>query len=65
VKQAIRLACVGSAGGLVAAVALTKLMTRLLYAVKPNGPPTFFYVVVIVFGVALLASYIPAPRATQ
>ena len=65
VKQAMMLALVGSACGLLAAVVLTRMMSRLLYGVRSTDPLTFVGVALIVSGVALLASYIPARRVTQ
>ncbi len=51
--------------GLVAAFALTRLMTSVLYEVEPVDPLTFGSVAAFLVGVALLASYIPARRATR
>ena len=53
--------CAGAAGGL----ALTRLLSSLLYNVKPNDWPTYLFVALLLGGVALLASYIPAWRATK
>ena len=40
-------------------------MSSLLYGVQPSDPPTFLAVFVVLVGVALLSSYIPARRATK
>jgi putative ABC transport system permease protein len=40
-------------------------MSTLLYGVQPSDPPTFLIVFVVLFSSALLASYIPARRATK
>ncbi len=53
--------CAGAAGGL----ALTRLLSSLLYDVKPSDWPTYLFVALLLTGVALLASYIPARRATK
>ena len=51
--------------GLLCAAGLTRLMTSLLFEVRPGDPLTFAAVAVAILVVALLASYIPARRATR
>ncbi|HUJ31623.1 MAG TPA: FtsX-like permease family protein, partial [Candidatus Acidoferrum sp.] len=65
VQHGIRLALTGAAFGMVGALILARLMSSLLYGVKPSDPPTFLAVFAVLVGVALVASYIPARRATK
>jgi putative ABC transport system permease protein len=64
-KQAMILAIAGTACGVVASLALSRFMANMLYGVRPSDPLTYASVVLVVTGVALLASYIPARRATR
>ena len=63
--QGARLAGLGIAIGLLAALAVTRLMTSFLYGVRPTDPLTFAAVSLLLAGVALLACYVPARRATR
>ncbi len=63
-RQGMRLAAIGIAGGLVAALALTRLMSGLLYGVRPADPATLAAVALLLGGIALAACYVPARRAT-
>jgi len=65
VKQGAVLTAIGLVAGLVAAFGLTRLIAGLLYGVRPIDPLTFVVVSLILTAVALLASYIPARRATK
>jgi putative ABC transport system permease protein len=65
VSEAMKPALLGAALGLCAAFGLTRLLTRLLYNVKPTDPLVFAAVLLLLIGVALLASYLPARRATR
>lgn len=61
-RQGLTLALAGTAAGCVGALIVSRLMTRLLYGVKPTDPLTFFGVTLLLL-VAIAACYIPARRA--
>ncbi len=61
----LRLAGIGLAVGLAAALAATRLLSSLLYGVRPTDAVTFAAVSFILLVVALIASYLPARRATR
>jgi predicted permease len=65
VGQGLRLALAGIAIGLVGALALTRFLASILFGVKPTDPLTFVSVCLILTVVAVLASYLPARRATK
>jgi len=64
VRDGLRLAAMGVGCGLAAAYALTRTMSALLFEVSPLDPFTFSAVPVALVAAALLASYVPAHRAT-
>jgi putative ABC transport system permease protein len=65
VREGAKLAFLGIAIGVAAAVGLTRLMASLLFDVKPTDPATFAGVAILLALVALAACYIPARRATR
>jgi len=64
-NQGFRLALIGVGLGLAASFALPRLMTGLLFGVKPSDPQTFILVTAALLNVALAACWIPAHRATR
>ena len=65
VGQGMRLASVGLALGLVAALATTRLLDTLLFGISPTDPATFVVIGVLLVSVAFMASWIPARRAVR
>ena len=65
VWRGISLALVGVAIGLAAALALTRVLKNLLFEVSATDPATFALIALLLVAVALIASYIPARRATK
>jgi putative ABC transport system permease protein len=63
--QGLILTLVGTACGLLAALALTRFLSSLLFNVSANDPLTYIAVSLPLIAVALLACYIPARRATR
>jgi len=64
-RQALMLTLAGVAIGIGAAIGLTRLIANRLYGVKPVDPLTFTIVSLVLIAVGLLASYVPARRATK
>jgi putative ABC transport system permease protein len=65
VGQGMSLAAAGVLLGLAGAFGLTRLLSSLLYGVEPTDPATYAVVAALLVLIALLASYIPARRATK
>jgi predicted permease len=65
VRNGLWLTVIGLVGGVAAALALTRLMTSLLFGVSPFDPLTYALVCGALIATACLASYIPARRATR
>ncbi len=65
VRQGMSLTLVGVVLGLAAALALTRVMKELLFGVSTTDPATFALITLLLVVVALIASCIPARRATK
>jgi ABC-type antimicrobial peptide transport system permease subunit len=64
-RQGLALAGLGLALGLAAAAAGTRLLTTMLFRVRPNDPVVYLAVALLLGIVALAACYIPARRASR
>jgi ABC-type antimicrobial peptide transport system permease subunit len=65
IRQGMKMTLVGAAVGLAAALALTRVMSGLLYGVSATDPSVYAAVSLLVAAVAFLACYVPARRATR
>ncbi len=65
VRQGFKVTLIGVALGLSGAFALTRVLASLLYGIRPTDPFTFAVVTLLLTVVGVLASYIPARRATN
>jgi ABC-type antimicrobial peptide transport system permease subunit len=64
-RQGLTLAAIGAGIGLVASFAAMRLLSTMLYGVKPTDPLAFVGSAVLVILVALAASWLPARRAAS
>jgi putative ABC transport system permease protein len=64
-RQGLQLSVIGIGLGLVAAFALTRVMTSMLVGVSPTDPATFVAIVAFFLAIATLACWIPARRASR
>ncbi len=65
VREGLVLALIGVGIGVVGALGLTRFLSSLLYGIRAADPSVFLAVSLALVGVAMLASYIPARRATK
>jgi len=64
-RDGIRMAAAGVGVGLLAALGLTRLLTKMVYGVSTTDPATFAVIAGLLIMVALLACLLPARRATK
>ena len=65
VGQAVKLVGIGIFTGVLVALGATRVMTTLLYGITATDPLTFVSICFIIGAIALIASYVPANRATK
>jgi putative ABC transport system permease protein len=65
VGQAFQSALIGTGVGLVMALAMTSIMSGMLFGIGPRNATTFVLVAVFISGIAIVASYIPARRGSR
>ncbi len=65
VRQGLLLSATGVAIGLVASLGINRVLANLLFGVKATDPITYVAVAAVLLSVALVASYLPARRATR
>jgi putative ABC transport system permease protein len=65
VRDGFRLTLIGLAIGLLVSLGFTAILTKVLYGLTPAATPVFVAVIVLLAGVAVLACYLPARRATK
>jgi predicted permease len=64
-QKGVALASVGIVAGVIVSASTASMMASLLYGVRPHDPVVFLAVPLLLFAVAVLASYLPARRATK
>jgi predicted permease len=64
-RKGVALAGLGIVAGLVCSAFTASMMASLLYGVRPHDPAVFLIVPLLLFAIAILASYLPARRATM
>jgi putative ABC transport system permease protein len=65
VGHGLALAVIGMTLGVAGALVLTRFLASMLYGIRPTDPLTYLGVCLLLMAVAMVASYIPARRATK
>jgi ABC-type antimicrobial peptide transport system permease subunit len=65
VWQGVMPASVGAITGVICSLAISRLLSQLLYGVQPTDPLTYLSVIALLLAVALAAAYFPARRAAS
>jgi len=64
-REGAGMTAVGLVGGVLASLLVTRLLRGLLYGVSPTEPVTIIAMILLLFIIALAASYLPARRAAR
>jgi predicted permease len=64
-RESLRLVCLGVAAGIAAAYGASRLVASMLFGLSPTDPVTYGSVAVILVAIALIASFLPARRASR
>jgi putative ABC transport system permease protein len=65
VGRGMRLAAIGVVVGAIAAIGATRVLSRMLFGVRPTDPATYATVIGVLAGIAFVACYLPARRAMR
>jgi predicted permease len=65
ISKTLRMALIGIAVGIVASLVVARAISSMLFGTQPTDPITFAAMIVLLTGVALLAGYLPARRASR
>jgi ABC-type antimicrobial peptide transport system permease subunit len=65
IKDGMKLVIAGVLIGALLSLLLTKLLTHAFFGIQPNIPFSIFIVTALLFAIALIASFLPARRATK
>ena len=65
IRKTLQMAALGITVGALLSIAAAQLIATLLFGTTPTDPPTFGVMLMLLIGVALLAGYLPARRASR
>ena len=65
ISKTLKLATIGIGAGVVVSMAVANLISSMLFGTDPTDPLTFVGMIVLLGGVAVLAGYVPARRASR